>query len=122
MWRHCSCGHLDPRPGASRRWSRSPETAVSGPARFDADRQDVAPLACLVTLLLFARSGLYGDRARSGRASRVIVGSLFQVTRGRRSSTRVVEDYQFSSGYIFYGTLVFALFYVCSFRWVFERI
>ena len=25
--------------------------------------QDVAPLACLVTLLLFARSGLYGDRA-----------------------------------------------------------
>ena len=82
--------------------------------------QDVAPLACLITLLLFARSGLYGDRAaRPGFAS--IIGSLFQVA-VVAFIYALAEDYQFSSGYIFYGTLVFALFYVCTFRWVFERI
>ena len=82
--------------------------------------QDVAPLACLITLLLFARSGLYGDRAaRPGFAQ--IVGSLFQVA-VVAFIYALAEDYVFSSGYIFYGTLVFALFYVCAFRWVFERI
>ena len=39
---------------------------------------DVAPLACLVTVLLFARSGLYGPRATRPGFARV-VGSLFQV-------------------------------------------
>jgi exopolysaccharide biosynthesis polyprenyl glycosylphosphotransferase len=82
--------------------------------------QDVAPLACLITILLFARSGLYGDRAaRPGFAS--IVGSLFQVALVALVYAWV-EDYEFSSGYIFYGTLVFAIGYVCLFRWVFERI
>src|SRR5918998_2969012 len=82
--------------------------------------QDVAPLACLVTLLLFARSGLYGDRsARPGFAQ--IVGSLFQVA-VVAFIYALAEDYEFSSGYIFYGTLVFALFYVCTFRWIFERV
>ena len=80
--------------------------------------QDVAPLACLITLLLFARSGLYGDRAaRPGFAQ--IVGSLFQVAVVALIYA-LAEDYEFSSGYIFYGTLVFALFYVCAFRAVFE--
>ena len=80
---------------------------------------DVAPLACLITLLLFARSGLYGDRAaRPGFAS--IIGSLFQVA-VVAFIYALAEDYTFSSGYIFYGTLVFALFYVCAFRWAFER-
>jgi len=80
--------------------------------------KDVAPLATLITLLLFARSGLYGDRAaRPGFAS--IVGSLFQVA-VVAFIYALAEDYQFSSGYIFYGTLVFALLYVCLFRWIFE--
>jgi exopolysaccharide biosynthesis polyprenyl glycosylphosphotransferase len=80
--------------------------------------QDVAPLACLITLLLFARSGLYGDRAaRPGFAQ--IVGSLFQVA-VVAFIYALAEEYQFSSGYIFYGTLVFALLYVCAFRWLFE--
>jgi exopolysaccharide biosynthesis polyprenyl glycosylphosphotransferase len=82
--------------------------------------QDVAPLACLITLLLFARSGLYGDRAaRPGFAQ--IIGSLFQVA-VVAFIYALAEDYHFSSGYIFYGTLLFALVYVCTFRWVFERI
>ncbi|MEA2443703.1 MAG: hypothetical protein QOJ12_995 [Thermoleophilales bacterium] len=81
---------------------------------------DVAPLACLITLLLFARSGLYGDRAaRPGFAQ--IIGSLFQVAVVALIYA-VAENYKFSSGYIFYGTLVFALFYVCAFRGVFEWI
>jgi exopolysaccharide biosynthesis polyprenyl glycosylphosphotransferase len=80
----------------------------------------VAPLACLITLLLFARSGLYGDRAaRPGFAQ--IIGSLFQVA-VVAFIYALAENYEFSSGYIFYGTLVFALFYVCAFRWVFEWI
>ena len=82
--------------------------------------QDIAPLACLVTLLLFARSGLYGDRAvRPGFTQ--IVGSLFSVA-VVAFIYALAEDYEFSSGYIFYGTLLFALVYVCTFRWVFERV
>ena len=85
-----------------------------------AQTKDVAPLALLVTLLLFARSGLYGDRAqRPGFAS--IVASLFQVA-VVSFVYAVAESYQFSTGYIFYGTLAFALFYVCAFRWIFERV
>ena len=38
------------------------------PASMD-QAKDVAPLACLVMLLLFARSGLYRDRAAAARAS-----------------------------------------------------
>ena len=88
------------------------------PVSYD-QAKDVAPLACLVTLLLFARSGLYGDRAqRPGFAQ--IIGSLFQVA-VVSFIYAVAEEYQFSSGYIFYGTLVGALVYVCTFRWVFER-
>src|SRR3954453_10352530 len=41
--------------------------------------QDVAPLAILVTILLFARSDLYADRAVRPGFTRVIA-SLFQVT------------------------------------------
>jgi exopolysaccharide biosynthesis polyprenyl glycosylphosphotransferase len=81
---------------------------------------DVAPLACLITLLLFARSGLYGDRAaRPGFAA--IIGSLFSVA-VVAFIYALAEEYEFSSGYIFYGTLIFALIYVCTFRWVFERV
>ena len=81
---------------------------------------DVAPLACLITLLLFARSGLYGDRAaRPGFAS--IIGSLCQVA-VVAFIYALAEDYQFSSGYIFWGTLLMALFYVVAFRWIFELV
>jgi exopolysaccharide biosynthesis polyprenyl glycosylphosphotransferase len=78
-----------------------------------------APLACLVTLLLFARSGLYADRAVRPGFSR-IVSSLFQVT-VVIAVYAVVEGERFSSYYVFYGSLFFALVYVSSFRWLFER-
>ncbi|MEA2422067.1 MAG: hypothetical protein QOF55_1166, partial [Thermoleophilaceae bacterium] len=82
--------------------------------------QDVAPLAILVTLLLFARSGLYSDRAVRPGFSRV-VASLVQVT-FIILVYAVVQGGHYSSYYIFYGSLFFALVYVSSLRWVFDRV
>jgi exopolysaccharide biosynthesis polyprenyl glycosylphosphotransferase len=80
---------------------------------------EVAPLACLVTILLFARSRLYGDRSvRPGFAR--VVGSLFQVMVVTLVYA-LVQGEHFSSYYIFYGSLIFALAYVSVFRWLFER-
>jgi exopolysaccharide biosynthesis polyprenyl glycosylphosphotransferase len=81
---------------------------------------EYAPLACLVTILLFARSDLYADRTvRPGFAR--IVAALFQVTVVLLAFT-IVEGQKFSSYYIFYGSLLFALFYVSAFRWTFDRV
>ena len=86
--------------------------------QFDA-AGEFAPLACLVMLLLFARSGLYRDRPqRPGFAT--VISSLFQVTVVILIYAEI-EGFEFSSYYIFYGSLFFALIYVSSFRWLFER-
>jgi len=82
--------------------------------------QDVAALAILVTLLLFARSDLYADRAVRPGFTRVIA-SLFQATVVVMLFA-IVEGEQFSSYYIFYGSLLFALVYVSSFRYLFEKV
>jgi len=81
---------------------------------------DLAPLAVLVTLLLFARSGLYGDRALRPGFTR-IVASLFQVA-VILLVYALAEGIDFSSYYVFYGSLFFALFYVSAFRWAFDRV
>ncbi|MEX2024479.1 MAG: sugar transferase [Thermoleophilaceae bacterium] len=81
---------------------------------------EYAPLACLVMLLLFARSRLYRDRAQRPGFATVISG-LFQVTLVVLVYA-VIEGHQFSSYYIFYGSLFFALVYVSALRWGFERI
>jgi exopolysaccharide biosynthesis polyprenyl glycosylphosphotransferase len=81
---------------------------------------ELAPLAILVTLLLFARSGLYGDRAQRPGFTR-IVASLFQVA-VILLVYALVEGIDFSSYYVFYGSLFFALFYVSAFRWGFDRL
>jgi exopolysaccharide biosynthesis polyprenyl glycosylphosphotransferase len=80
---------------------------------------DVAALACLVTILLFARSGLYGPRATRPGFARV-VGCLFQVM-VVLWIYGLVEGQHYSSFYIFYGSLFFALIYVSAFRWLFEE-
>jgi exopolysaccharide biosynthesis polyprenyl glycosylphosphotransferase len=80
---------------------------------------DLAPLACLVMLLLFGRSGLYRDRQqRPGFAT--LISSLFQTTVVVLVYA-VIEGFEFSSYYIFYGTLFFALVYISSLRWIFEH-
>jgi len=96
---------------------RSPHDALG--KTFE-QAQDYAPLVCLVTLLLFARSGLYRDRGqRPGFAT--VISSLFQVTLVILVYA-VIEGHEFSSYYIFYGTLFFALLYVSASRWAFERV
>jgi exopolysaccharide biosynthesis polyprenyl glycosylphosphotransferase len=82
--------------------------------------QDVAPLAILVTLLLFAGSDLYADRAVRPGFTRVI-SSLFQAT-VVIALYAIAEGGQFSSYFIFYGSLLFALVYVSTFRFVFEKV
>src|SRR3954469_11658017 len=82
--------------------------------------QDVAPLAILVTLLLFARSDLYADRAVRPGFTRVIA-SLFQATVVVMVFA-IVQGEEFSSYYIFYASLLFALIYVSALRYLFEKL
>jgi exopolysaccharide biosynthesis polyprenyl glycosylphosphotransferase len=75
--------------------------------------------AYLVTVLLFARSGLYSDRAVRPGLPR-IVSSLAQVTLVSLVFA-LVNGQRYSSYYIFYGTLCFAIVFVGSLRWLYER-
>ena len=76
--------------------------------------------AFLVTALLFARSGLYSGRAERPGLTR-IVSSLFAVTFVALLYA-VVNGQEFSSYYIFYGSLFFAVAFVASFRYIYERL
>ena len=81
-------------------------------------RQTVA-FAYLVTALLFARSGLYAERAQRPGLPR-IVSSLFQVSVVALIFA-LVNGEEYSSYYIFYGTLFFAIVYVSTIRWLYEK-
>ncbi len=76
--------------------------------------------AYLVTVLLFARSGMYAERAQRPGLPRIVT-SLFQVTVVALIFA-VVNGEEYSSYYIFYGTLVFAIFYVGLARDIYERV
>jgi exopolysaccharide biosynthesis polyprenyl glycosylphosphotransferase len=82
------------------------------PALHETER--ILPFVYLLTALLFARSGLYAERAQRPGLSR-IVGSLFQVT-FVAVLFAVVSGEHFSSYYLFYGSLAFGLLYVSSLR------
>src|SRR5207302_1843052 len=84
-----------------------PSHAVRGTEQF-------LPFAYLLTALLFARSGLYAERAQRPGLPR-IVGSLFQVAFVALLFA-LVNGEHFSSYYLFYGSLVFALLYVSLLR------
>jgi len=79
-----------------------------------AETRHFVPFAYLLTALLFARSGLYAARSQRPGLSR-IVGSLFEVTFVALIFA-VVSGERFSSFYIFWGTLTFALLYVSTLR------
>ncbi len=81
--------------------------------------RSILAFAYLLTALLFARSGLYAERSQRPGLSR-IVGSLFQVAFVALIFA-VVSGEHFSSYYIFYGSLGFALFYISSLRYAYER-
>jgi exopolysaccharide biosynthesis polyprenyl glycosylphosphotransferase len=86
------------------------------PALRETER--ILPFVYLLTALLFARSGLYAARSLRPGLSR-IVGSLFQVAFVALLFA-VVSGEHFSSYYLFYGSLAFALLYVSSFRAAYE--
>jgi exopolysaccharide biosynthesis polyprenyl glycosylphosphotransferase len=77
------------------------------------------PFAYLLTALLFARSGLYAERAVRPGLSR-IVGSLFEVAFVALIFA-VVNGEHFSSYYLFWSSLAFAIFYISSARALYER-
>jgi exopolysaccharide biosynthesis polyprenyl glycosylphosphotransferase len=79
---------------------------------------DFAPFASLVTLLLFARAGLYNQRhARPGFA-RLLV-ALFQVTVVCLIFA-LIQGSEFSSYWIFYGSLAFAAITVSGLRLAYD--
>ena len=84
------------------------------------ESRHILPFAYLLTALLFARSGLYADRGVRPGLPR-IVASLFQVTFVALLFA-LVSGQQFDSYYIFYGSLIFALLYVSSLRFLYDRL
>lgn len=84
------------------------------------ETQETISFAYLITALLFARSGLYAERATRPGFTR-IVGSLFQTTVVTLIFA-LVNGETFSSYYIFYGTFFFAVVYVSTARWAYEAL
>ncbi len=82
--------------------------------------KEFLPFAYLLTALLFARSGLYAERAQRPGLPR-IVGSLFQVAFVALIFA-VVNGEHFSSYYLFWSSLLFAIIYVSAGRAVYDRV
>ncbi|MGH2833637.1 MAG: sugar transferase [Solirubrobacteraceae bacterium] len=78
------------------------------------------PFAYLVTVLLFARSGLYATKAQRPGLTR-IVACLFQVA-AVALVYALVSGEQFQSFYLFWGALAFALLYVSSLRYLYDQL
>jgi exopolysaccharide biosynthesis polyprenyl glycosylphosphotransferase len=86
---------------------------------FDQTREIVA-FTYLVTVLLFARSDLYARRSARPGLARIVAG-LFQVMLVALGYA-LLTGKQFSSYYIFYGSLAFAVLYVSALRVAFDRV
>ncbi|HUH80517.1 MAG TPA: sugar transferase [Solirubrobacteraceae bacterium] len=82
--------------------------------------KEFLPFAYLLTALLFARSGLYAERAQRPGLPR-IVGSLFQVAFVALIFA-VVNGEHFSSYYLFWSSLLFAIVYVSAARAAYDRV
>jgi FlaA1/EpsC-like NDP-sugar epimerase len=80
--------------------------------------EDLVSFAFLVCALLFARSGLYAGRAQRPGLTRIVAG-LFQTTVVALLFA-LVNGLDFSSYYIFYGSLFFSVAYVGLFRYAYE--
>jgi exopolysaccharide biosynthesis polyprenyl glycosylphosphotransferase len=96
---------------------------TSGEWSLTAQSRQTAELfdfAYLVTVLLFARSGLYAARGERPGMSR-IVSSLFQVMLVALVFA-LGSGSTFSSYYIFYGSLFFAVIYVSLLRLSYEKV
>jgi len=90
-------------------------------ARAIADQtREIVAFVFLVTVLLFARGDLYARRTVRPGLTR-IVASLFQVTLVALGFA-IVNGEQFSSYYIFYGSLAFAVLYVGGLRFLYDQV
>ena len=79
---------------------------------------DFLPFTALITVLLFARVGLYGARhVRPGFAR--VIATLFQATVVCLIFA-LVSGTEFNSYWLFFGSLIFATAYVGGLRWVFD--
>ena len=77
------------------------------------------PFAYLITALLFARSGLYNERAQRPGLTR-IVGSLFEVAVVALIFA-VANGEHFSSYYLFWSSLALAIFYISTARGLYDK-
>ncbi len=89
-------------------------------ARAAQESRHILAFAYLVCVLLFARSSLYAERRQRPGLTR-IVGCLFQVA-FLALAFAVVNGERYSSYYIFYASLAFALLYVSLLRFAYERV
>ncbi len=80
--------------------------------------REIVAFVYLVTVLLFARGDLYARRSARPGLTR-IVASLFQVMLVALGFA-IVEGKEFSSYYIFYGSLAFAVLFVGGLRFLYD--
>ena len=76
--------------------------------------------AYMVTVLLFARADLYGERSRRAGLPKIAT-ALFQAT-VIALVFALANGKHFSSYYLFYGSLFFGIVYITSLRWVYTRV
>ncbi len=99
------------------------KSLVLGGVSFEANVTQAyhyAVFAVLLTLLLFARAGLYGDRgSRPGLGA--VVSALFSVALVAFLYAEIVGRH-FSSYYIFWGTLIFAVVIIGLLRALYDRV
>jgi exopolysaccharide biosynthesis polyprenyl glycosylphosphotransferase len=81
--------------------------------------RDLVAFTFLITALLFARSDLYARRSVRPGLTRIVAG-LFQVTLVALAYA-LLTGQEFSSYYIFYGSLAFAVLFVSGLRYVFDQ-
>jgi exopolysaccharide biosynthesis polyprenyl glycosylphosphotransferase len=82
--------------------------------------RDLVAFTYLIQVLLFARSDLYARRSVRPGFTRVIAG-LFQVMLVALGYALLTGE-EFSSYYLFYGSLAFAVLYVSALRLGFDRL
>jgi exopolysaccharide biosynthesis polyprenyl glycosylphosphotransferase len=82
--------------------------------------RDIVAFVVLITVLLFARSDLYSRRSVRPGFTRILAG-LFQTTLVALGYA-LATGAEFSSYYLFYGSLIFAVLYVGAGRLLYDRV
>jgi exopolysaccharide biosynthesis polyprenyl glycosylphosphotransferase len=84
--------------------------------------QENVAFAFLLVVLLFAKEGLYADRPQRPGLPKVVT-ALFQASVLALIYALIATNReQYSSYYIFYGTLFFGIAYIGSIRYVYQRV